>query len=181
MVETQKDQEETKDIIEAETCDYDCPICYQLCVQPVVTPCNHFFCFKCEKEILKKGMCCPLCRSKFPRSFAPVVDRSMQKTIEEEMGEDFKKRKMELIKSKDWVGSKKLIRFSYGNTYERLDGSMPAFPEDSSCNLKLHHSWAMFVILTEDRTKTEGYIKSVTYHIPQIDKEKGLPNYESKR
>ena len=73
------------------------------------------------------------------------------------------------------------MRFSYGNTYARVNDPSPAFPEDSSCMLKLEHSWVMFVILTEDRSKTEGYIKSVTYHIPRIDKDGGEPLYKDER
>ena len=126
-------------------------------------------------------MCCPLCRAKFGRGFAPVVDQSMQKTIKEETGEAFEKRRAELIRAGQWVGSKKLMRFSYGNTYTRVQDAPLAFPEDSSCKLKLEHSWAMFVILTEDRQKSEYYIKSVTYHVPRIDKASGGPLYKEER
>ena len=105
----------------------------------------------------------------------------MQKTIEEETGDAFRRRKAELVRQKEWVGRKKLMRFSYGNTYERLEDGALAFPEDSSCKLTLRHGWAMFVILTEDRSKTEGYIKSVTYHIPQVDRMKGEPLYDEER
>ena len=67
------------------------------------------------------------------------------------------------------------MRFSYGNTYERLKDADSAFPQSK---LTLEHSWAMFVILTEDKTKTEGYIKSVTYSLPQICEKTGKPLYD---
>ena len=39
----------------------------------------------------------------------------------------------------------------------------------------------MFVILTEDRQKSEYYIKNVTYHVPRIDKASGGPLYKEER
>ena len=29
--------------------DYECPVCLELCAQPVLTPCKHFMCFQCNK------------------------------------------------------------------------------------------------------------------------------------
>merc|ERR1712038_740818 len=30
--------------------DYECPVCLELCAQPVMTPCKHMMCFQCHKR-----------------------------------------------------------------------------------------------------------------------------------
>ena len=39
----------------------------------------------------------------------------------------------------------------------------------------------MFVILKEDKSKTERYVKSVTYHVPKIDSNNGEVLYNEDR
>ena len=96
-----------------------------------------------------------MCRAQFPRGFAPTVDLAMQQAIKDEMPKAYEKRMVELIHQKEWVGQKKLMRFTYGNTCKKVT------PSDSSQSKM--YSYAAFFILNEDRTKTDGYIKKVTY------------------
>ena len=100
--------------------DYECPICLELCAQPVITPCKHFFCFACQKAVVEMGMTCPLCRAHFDKLFVPVVDKDFQKRIAKEMGSEFEERKAELEKAGEWVENKRLLRFAYGNTHESV-------------------------------------------------------------
>ena len=161
--------------------EFDCPICFELCVQPVLTPCNHFFCFQCEKEMLEKRFCCPLCRKKFEMCFVPVVDKTLQDKIQSHDWAAFEARKAELIKHKKWVGNKRLLWFSYGNTYWPVSQPAPAFPRSKICDIFLEHGWAIFVIFTTDREATSQYIKSVTFALPRVTLKNGEPCIDYKR
>ena len=71
-----------------------------------------------------------------------------------------------------------MVRFSYGNTYEWVHDAAPVSLKDSSCNKKLEHRWAVFVVLTSDKNATSQYIKSVTFSLPEVSPENHLPNYK---
>ena len=73
--------------------DYECPVCLELCAQPVLTPCKHFMCFQCHKRCVEMGMTCPMCRSHFDNHFVPQVDADLQQEIAEKMGNLFEERK----------------------------------------------------------------------------------------
>ena len=77
--------------------DYECPVCYEVCAEPVMTPCKHFFCLVCQKQVMKNGMCCPLCRAHFDKLFVPQVDTVFQKEIMENAKDAFEARKEKLI------------------------------------------------------------------------------------
>ena len=113
--------------------NYECSICLNLCVQPVTTPCNHFFCFECEKQVMQSAMSCPMCRSKFDRTWTPAVDSRLQAQIKQRMGKQFEQRELTLRKLGIWVGYKKLIRFTYGNIYHKVKNDQNAI-EDSELN-----------------------------------------------
>ena len=147
---------------------YDCPICLNLCVQPVTTPCNHFFCFECEKQIVLSGMSCPMCRSKFDRTWTPEVNLKLQSHIKHAMSSQFLQREVSLRKLGMWVGQTKLLRFTYGNTYQHIEDGDFVYPNTLS-QLRYEHSWTIFMILHEDKSKTDTYIKSVTYKIPKTN------------
>ena len=66
--------------------DYECPVCLELCAQPVVTPCKHFMCFQCHKRVVEAGMTCPMCRAHFDKLFIPQIDRELQDEIAAAMG-----------------------------------------------------------------------------------------------
>ena len=57
--------------------DYECPVCLELCAQPVLTPCKHFMCFQCNKRVVAAGMTCPMCRSHFDKNFIPCIDTEL--------------------------------------------------------------------------------------------------------
>jgi len=38
-----------------EKIDYECPVCMELCAEPVKTPCQHLFCLSCQKQLMKIG------------------------------------------------------------------------------------------------------------------------------
>lgn len=53
--------------------DCQCPICFEVFVEPVTTPCSHEICISCLQLLIKKPeFLCPLCR----KDLRPWVDRS---------------------------------------------------------------------------------------------------------
>ena len=57
--------------------DYECPIDYELCAQPVVLPCKHTVCLDCSRKIIELGLTCPLCRAHFDKLFVPAIDKDV--------------------------------------------------------------------------------------------------------
>jgi len=57
---------------------------------------------------------------------------------------------------------KKLIRFSFGNTYEEVKNPKRARSQKNALN---SHRWAMFMTFNNEDALTEKFIKSVTYHL----------------
>jgi len=43
--------------------DFDCPVCRQLLLQPVTSPCGHTFCRHCLDEMMGQNNRCPTCRT----------------------------------------------------------------------------------------------------------------------
>ena len=65
-------------MIGAQRDDCECPVCLELCAQPVLTPCKHFMCFQCHKRVVEAGMTCPMCRAHFDKLFIPQIDVELQ-------------------------------------------------------------------------------------------------------
>ena len=106
--------------------NYECPVCLELCAQPVLTPCKHMMCFNCQKKLAQAGMTCPMCRAHFDKLFVPQVDADLQREIAEAMGAQFEERKMELEAAGEWLANKRLVKFSFGNTHEEVKNPQPS-------------------------------------------------------
>ena len=67
-----------EDAILSLTDNWECPVCLEICVEPVKTPCNHYFCMTCQKEILsRENIACPLCRKDFDTKYEPSIDKEL--------------------------------------------------------------------------------------------------------
>ena len=73
--------------------NYECPVCLELCAQPILTPCKHFMCFQCNKRVVAAGMTCPMCRAHFDKLFVPQIDTQLQRQIAAAMGSEYEERK----------------------------------------------------------------------------------------
>ena len=143
--------------------DYECPVCMYICAEPVLTPCKHMFCLSCQKAIVSMGMVCPMCRAHFDKLFVPLIDKEMQKKIQEDVTELFEERKQELIKDGKWMGNKRQYRLAFGNTHELVEDPKPSISKPKTKNI---HRWAMFITLNNESVdETSKFIKSVTYHL----------------
>ena len=119
-------------------------------------------CFQCQKKVAELGHSCPMCRAHFDKKFVPQIDKDLQLEIAEAMGKQFEERKMSLEQAGEWFNSRRLIKFSFGNTYEYVkDGKIIDKKED----IRQCHRWAMFASLSTGVEDTSKFIKSVTYHL----------------
>ena len=79
------------------------------------------------------------------------------------MGPAFEERKAELQEAGEWLGNKRLIRFSFGNTHEEVEPTDAQ--REKAPRITVWHRWAMFLTLSDGAIPIERYIKSVTYHL----------------
>jgi hypothetical protein len=65
-------------------CDFECPICMEIMVEPVVTECGHGMCLPCFRKIIKgkKNPLCPMCRKDFNSMCIPTINHELQQAIE---------------------------------------------------------------------------------------------------
>uniref|UniRef100_A0A2L2YD22 E3 ubiquitin-protein ligase n=1 Tax=Parasteatoda tepidariorum TaxID=114398 RepID=A0A2L2YD22_PARTP len=47
----------------------ECAVCLQPCVQPVMLPCRHVFCFLCVKGVTHQSKRCAMCRQEIPSNY----------------------------------------------------------------------------------------------------------------
>ncbi|BDA49068.1 probable LON peptidase N-terminal domain and RING finger protein 1 at N-terminal half [Coccomyxa sp. Obi] len=75
--------------LQPDTSHYECPICMDLLIAPVVSPCGHDFCQHCYEGIMttagSRVIChikCPICREPLPDRL-PGVCKRLENTIEQ--------------------------------------------------------------------------------------------------
>eukprot|EP00347_Sterkiella_histriomuscorum_P019741 403340466 len=138
--------------------DYECPICYELIAEPVVTMCKHLFCLSCQNQVLQQNKVCPMCRKAFTKAFIPQIDKKIQQKIQDQFPQEFEKRKVSLIQAGLWRGSKAPVQFTFGNLYKQTALS------ETRRNLNV---WVMYISLANDPTRLKAgrFIESVTFHL----------------
>ncbi|KFG52813.1 putative RING zinc finger protein, partial [Toxoplasma gondii FOU] len=63
--------------------DFKCPVCFELLLRPVVTPCLHVFCRDCMLAVLLRTSMCPLCRGPvYAEQLEPVEESSSEKIVD---------------------------------------------------------------------------------------------------
>ena len=63
----------------------------------------------------------------------------------------------------DWNGSKRAVRFSFGNTHAMVP--TPNNLKKDLLNTKITNRWCMFVKLDNDEKESGRYIEQITYHL----------------
>ena len=58
-----------------EQVEVDCPICFNVMVEPVTLPCGHTFCYNCLKKAFKDKMMCPMDRHELPGDYELKIDK----------------------------------------------------------------------------------------------------------
>ena len=98
--------------------DYCCPVCLELCAQPVLLPCKHFLCYQCNLKIIEAGRYCPICRAQFPENFVQKIDWSLQNELIAAAGEEkFYERVTALVDEGQWYQEEYKVQYKFGNTH----------------------------------------------------------------
>ena len=117
---------------------YECPVCLEICAEPVASECVHYFCYACQKKILATPQHnCPICRETFDKNIKPQIDRNLQLEIKFVSPDEFDERKEDLKRCGQWKGGKSEldipkftnkipVQLLFGNQYF-LDQKEPKF------------------------------------------------------
>ena len=160
--------------------DFSCAICLDLIYKPILTPCNHAFCFACFTENNKleiKITNCPLCRAEIPNNFKLAIDKEFEKKVELLFPEDFQLRKNQFdeiaLLEKDFVK----LKISYGNTHKLVENNNNRNNYTNDPNLTKKHEWSVFINCgkVEDDKK---YIAKVEFDLkPSFDEKAVLGKF----
>ena len=135
---------------------YACPVCYELCAQPVSMPCKHFLCFACHLKVFDRDRQCPMCRAQFDKLAVSKVDKDLQIKIATVAGAHFEKRVYELVWAGQWYKDLELMEVIFGNKVEQVVGS----------NGLSRPYWCLFFQIADDNHLTDRIVQSVTYFLP---------------
>lgn len=72
-----------KPTISVDSQDFDCPLCMQIMVAPVTTPCGHTFCRRCLDRSLDHSPVCPLCKSTTLKTYLAERREAINEFLEE--------------------------------------------------------------------------------------------------
>ena len=101
---------------------FDCTVCMEMMVEPVVLPCGHTFCFQCIKQsFMTLAETCPLDRKVF-KDYKLKVDTKLQQKIKEAEPELFKKQFDMLNKLGRLSHQYFDVTMTYGNKHELVEG-----------------------------------------------------------
>ena len=143
--------------LELSKVDLSCPICTDLLVQAVTTPCGHSFCKLCLELALSTKPFCPICRDPcpFPHLMHPSIALN---AILVENYPAMQKRRMEEVSR----SLKNVFRVVVGNRHERL--------QPTRTNPQNLHKWCMYVYMLDgtdkaNRIPASQFIERVVFHL----------------
>ena len=142
--------------------DFECPICFQIIVEPCKFPCNHILCMICTEAILDQSKKCPMCRAPIPNTFSPKIDVGFQNHAKEYFPKQFGERKKVLIKERKLQEDILKVKFVFGNTHEEIKDAKPS---RSNPNISNKHRWKIYIKTLDKHDLASKYIKKVLFHL----------------
>ncbi|GAX83985.1 hypothetical protein CEUSTIGMA_g11410.t1 [Chlamydomonas eustigma] len=141
--------------------DFECTVCCDLLLDPVVAPCGHDMCLHCYLRWSQESSnACPLCRSPLPSDLGICL--RLKRTIENVCGERaVAKRRADVMIQEGKDGSRRICGKGRSGVYNWNPADLPTYPhspvalhELSSlwtassyvshvCGQHLHYLWAM--------------------------------------
>eukprot|EP01130_Rhizamoeba_saxonica_P003574 TRINITY_DN1497_c0_g1_i1.p1 TRINITY_DN1497_c0_g1~~TRINITY_DN1497_c0_g1_i1.p1 ORF type:complete len:299 (-),score=59.89 TRINITY_DN1497_c0_g1_i1:199-1095(-) len=79
--------------------EFDCPICVNLLLEPVTTPCGHTFCRECLTRSLYHSNVCPLCRHVLHISSDKAINVMLNNIIKQYFPAEYEERQKDKIHS----------------------------------------------------------------------------------
>ena len=138
---------------------FDCPVCFGVMAEPVVTPCQHRFCYICISQTLERNnFACPMCRAPFEEQYIPDIDQQFQEKVAAGRPDEFEKASQALKENGLWRGNLQSIKFFFGNKH-RLLSDEETGEENSNT-----HEWTGFVECA-DPSLSKKFIASVEYKL----------------
>jgi SWI/SNF-related matrix-associated actin-dependent regulator of chromatin subfamily A3 len=131
----------------------DCPVCFDVLDDPLITHCKHSFCRKCITKVVEIQHRCPMCRSELSEDklLDPAQESSGEEGVDDAAGNDHQSSKTEallkILQATMRKEGSKVVIFSQwtsflnviqrqiegaGYTFARIDGSMTAARRDAA-------------------------------------------------
>lgn len=134
-----------------------------------------------------------MCRASFVDPvFIPEVDVKLQQLIKKEMGPKFEEAKKIAIKEERYVKGK-IVRFTYGNTWEDVPIEKPANEEQAAEEkpaeeaipvefLKTNNKWTMELSINDGEEISGKFIEGITYYMyPSSEAHANAPPFRVER
>ena len=141
--------------------EFECPVCMDLLVDPCALPCDHVFCRKCIKLVVKKKMLCPMCRVAIQPKFAPTLNKVFQDRLRERFPEEFKQ-EMEKLESES------TLKFVYGYVCHKKGRVPGTFGGETK------YDYTLFFKCKEADERVGKYVSKVRFNIP-AEKKMSIP------
>ena len=160
---------------------YNCPICYNLSAEPVVTPCNHIICYRCILTLIRVKNACPICRQPFVDQYVPKINENMYGYIQKEFIEAFFYQKNQQILNKSWSGINIIkettvpIKITVGNLWQKINKNLG--PKNHSKNTN-NNLFTLFCSINDSKQESEKYIEKVEYKLNESCSQKNHEFYE---
>ena len=59
--------------------EFECPVCFNIMVEPSRMECNHFVCIQCLRGIIVQNCKCPMCRRDLPKNEGRMLKIDLEK------------------------------------------------------------------------------------------------------
>ncbi|KIW01676.1 uncharacterized protein PV09_06859 [Verruconis gallopava] len=128
----------------------ECPICYDVLKDPVITVCTHPFCYACIEKVINLQHKCPMCRADLDgteKLLRPAIEAGSISSIDENESSSKIEALLHILKASAKNSGTKTIVFSQWTSFldvlqvqltkhnfqfTRIDGSMPPLARDAA-------------------------------------------------
>lgn len=142
--------------------NFSCPICLNLLLNPITTPCKHAFCMHCFEEMsdltANEGTKCPMCRNEISNEFVFKVDKDLEEKVIASFPKEYQIRTKLLAEQIALNGSMVKLKILYGNLHVKLENAKPS---RTNPQIKNEHKWTAFVKVHKEDVK--NFIRKVEF------------------
>jgi hypothetical protein len=103
---------------EKKVSDFECPVCYDIMIEPRKLHCGHRFCSVCLRNTKWNNSQCPMCRAEISK--ATKIDKAFQNQIKEQIPQKYHNLEAILQKKGLLFGEMFEVEIEIGNHYLQL-------------------------------------------------------------
>ena len=126
-----------------------------LLVDPCALPCDHIFCRKCIKLVVKRKMLCPMCRVAVDAKFTPKLAKEFQDRLKEKFPEEFQQ---EIAKLEDENTLR--LEFVYGYTIKKKANPAGSFGAETK------YEYTLYLKCKNPEEKVSKFVSKARFSVP---------------